>query len=102
MADLAPLRPDASSPAPAVPVSSLGTPDFWRSFAPKLHVADTSFMSRYSAFATSPAQQDNAAALVRREGYLQASVDWGLDLDLMANTVRALSAADLPPVFAYL
>ena len=98
----APASPSATSPVPAVPADDLGRPDFWRSFAPGLHIGDVSFMSRYSAFAISPAQQESVAARVRREGYLQANVDWGLDLGLMANTVRALSAADLPPVFAFL
>jgi Fe-S-cluster containining protein len=94
--------PDALSPAPAVAGRDLGALDFWRNFAPQLHIADASFMSRYSAFGVSPAQRESMAAQVAREGYVQASVDWELDLDLMANTVRALCAADLSPVFAFL
>ena len=39
---------------------------------------------------------------LKEDGYFQQSADWGVDLKLMANTARALSQADLPPVFAFL
>jgi len=38
----------------------------------------------------------------KHDGYLQGNADWGLDVKLMADTVRALSAANLSPLFAYL
>jgi hypothetical protein len=53
--------------------------------------------------ALSEAQNRGVQAQIRKEGYFQASnVNWGLDLALMVQTVRALSAAGLPPVFAFL
>ena len=49
-----------------------------------------------------PEPPAGAAARFRQDGYLQGTADWGLDVALMADTVRALSAADLSPLFAFL
>ena len=81
----------------------LGDPRFWQDFAPGLHVGDPAMVQGLSAIA--PAEADMAAirAMVREEGYFHASsIAWGLDLALMANTVRALDRAGLSPVFAFL
>jgi hypothetical protein len=43
-----------------------------------------------------------AADLIRREGYIHTSgVAWGVDVGLLAQTVRALSAERLAPVFGF-
>ena len=81
----------------------LGDPAFWRSFAPGLHVEDPAMVRDLQAIA--PAESEMAAIrdLMREEGYFHASgIPWGLDVDLMANTVRALDRAGLPAVFAFL
>jgi hypothetical protein len=57
------------------------TPDFWRSFAPGLHIEDCSIYENVVPFTPGPRQQSELAGLVRDEGYFQTSVDWGLDID---------------------
>lgn len=78
------------------------TPDFWRSFAPGLHIEDRSIYENVVPFTLGPRKQSELAGLVRDEGYFQTTVDWGLDVKLMADTVRSLAAASLSPVFAFL
>jgi hypothetical protein len=76
---------------------------FWRAFAPSLHIANSPALKELKILQFTPEQVGPVAELLRVEGYFQASqVDWGLDLALMARTVRALSEADLSPVFAFM
>jgi hypothetical protein len=42
------------------------------------------------------------AELLRVEGYFQGHVDWGVDIGLMATTIRALAEANLSTAFAFL
>jgi hypothetical protein len=72
--------------------------EYWRSFAPDLHIEDRSLFENVAYLELSPALK----AQFKDDGYLQGNADWGLDVKLMAATVRALSAANLSPVFAYL
>jgi hypothetical protein len=73
----------------------------WLSFAPGLHIEDKSLL-RDVAFLEVPASdQEGFAALLKDEGYSQGTGDWDLDLRMMADTVRSLSAANVSPVFAY-
>lgn len=82
--------------------ADIARPEFWREFAPGLHVVD-----RRSAEAVrfvAPPEEQLAAirAAVQEEGYFHASgVKWPVDVRLMAQTVRALDAAGLSPVFAF-
>ena len=81
----------------------LGDPRFWQDFAPGLHVGDAAMVQGLSAIAPGEADMAAIRAMVREEGYFHASsIAWGLDLALMANTVRALDRAGLSPVFAFL
>ena len=98
---MTPLKVTDASPA-SHSVAKLGSLDFWRSFAPDFHIADPSYLSGHDGITLSPAQQERVAAQIRDDGYVQASVDWGLDFARMADAVRALSAAGLSPAFAYL
>ena len=93
--------------APATVVASgtrdLGDPRFWQDFAPGLHVGDPAMVQGLSAIAPSDADMAAIREMVRTEGYFHASsVGWGMDIALMANTVRALDRAGLSPVFAFL
>jgi hypothetical protein len=72
--------------------------EYWRSFAPGLHIEDRSLFENVAYLELPP----ELKAQFKDDGYLQGSADWGLDLKLMADTVRALSAAGLSPVFAYI
>ena len=74
--------------------------EFWQAFAPQLHIVDIEGLQRHPPVLMTTAQQEVAAAQVRHEGYLQASIQWGLDLRPMVNAVRSLSNADLSPAFA--
>jgi hypothetical protein len=78
------------------------TPQFWRSLNPAFHVADLDFVKGASIIGVTPDQCRTMMTLLKQEGYLQARLDWGLDLKAMADAVRALSAAELSPVFAFL
>jgi SEC-C motif/Phytanoyl-CoA dioxygenase (PhyH) len=72
--------------------------EFWLSLAPSLHIDDRSLFENVAYLELTP----ELAAQFKDDGYLQGSADWGLDVTLMANTVRSLSAASLSPLFAYL
>ena len=87
----------------APPSRDLGDPGFWRGFAPGLRVEDPRSVEALAAITPSAADMAAIRALMLEEGYFQASgIAWPMDVELMANTVRALDAAGLPPVFAFL
>ncbi len=71
--------------------------EHWLALAPGLHIEDRSLLENVAYLELAP----GVAARFRDDGYLQGSADWGLDVKLMADTVRALSAANLSPLFAY-
>jgi SEC-C motif/Phytanoyl-CoA dioxygenase (PhyH) len=71
--------------------------EHWRALAPDLHIEDWSLFENVAYLELSPP----LAAQFKDDGYLQASTDWCLDLGRMADTVRALSAANLSPLFAF-
>jgi hypothetical protein len=72
--------------------------DYWRALAPKLHIENPWFFERVPSVELTP----ELKAQFAEDGYLQGRADWGLDVALMADTVRSLSAAGLLPVFAFL
>jgi SEC-C motif/Phytanoyl-CoA dioxygenase (PhyH) len=72
--------------------------EHWLSLAPGLHIEDWSLFENVAYLDLSP----GLSAQFKDDGYLQGSADWGLDVKLMADTVRALSAANLSPIFAFL
>ncbi len=71
--------------------------EHWHALAPGLHIEDRSLLESVACLELAP----GAAAQFRDDGYLQGNADWGLDVKLMADTVRALSAAGLSPLFAF-
>jgi len=73
----------------------------WLSFAPGLHIEDKFLLRDVEFLEVTAPEQEGFAAQLRDEGYLQGGADWDLDIQLMADTVRSLSAASLSPVFAY-
>lgn len=82
--------------------ADLTRPDFWRAFAPRLHVEDRRTVEALRFVTPSPEQLAALREQVRIEGYFHASnVPWPVDVALMAQTVRALDAAGLSPVFAF-
>ncbi|MGZ6218338.1 MAG: phytanoyl-CoA dioxygenase family protein [Vulcanimicrobiaceae bacterium] len=76
---------------------------FWQSFAPKLHIEDASVLPKAGGVGL-PAQQLPAIRQqLKREGYLHAlGVPLGVDIQVMADTVRAFTANGLSPVFGFL
>jgi hypothetical protein len=83
--------------------SELKSIDAWRARAPHLHIEDAAFLRAHVPIAVPPQQKQSAAESIKFQGYLQGNVgNWGIDLSAMANTVRALSAANVSPVFAFL
>jgi SEC-C motif/Phytanoyl-CoA dioxygenase (PhyH) len=73
----------------------------WLSFAPGLHIEDKSLLRNVAFLDVPGPEQEGFAALLKDEGYSQGRGDWDLDLQLMADTVRSLAAANVSPVFAY-
>jgi hypothetical protein len=69
----------------------------WLSLAPSLHIEEPSLFQNTGELA--PAFDLTAG--FREDGYVQGKTDWGLDLDAMADAVRALSAANVSPLFAF-
>ena len=75
----------------------------WLEFAPQLHVCDVDYLNAIAPFAITPPQTEAIAQRLHVEGYIQAnSNDWSLDFKLMADTVRAMSDADISTVFAFM
>jgi hypothetical protein len=72
--------------------------EHWLSLAPGLHIGERSLFENVAHLELSP----DLARAFKDDGYLRGSADWGLDVKLMADTVRALSAANLSPLFACL
>jgi hypothetical protein len=72
--------------------------DYWLALAPGLHIGERSLLEDVADIDL-PAR---LAAQFSNDGYLHGSADWGLDLKLMADTVRALSDANVPILLAYL
>jgi hypothetical protein len=73
-------------------------PEYWRALAPNLHIEDSSLFEDVTRVELKPEWKNQ----FRDEGYLHGNAQWGLDVALMAGTVRSLSAAGLSPVFAFL
>jgi Phytanoyl-CoA dioxygenase (PhyH) len=77
----------------------------WLSLAPGLHISESpglgtaDFTTSFTTGFVDPTP--DLVAKFRNDGYVQASADWGLDVKLMADAVRALSAAGLSPLFAF-
>ena len=79
------------------------SPAFWKSIAPGLHIADLSFLRDQQVLEPSVQDLHAGAELMRVEGYFQGSVgNWGADPKVLADTVRALCARELSPVFAFI
>ena len=75
----------------------------WRAFAPALHIEDAGMFKAAAVLPVDPARAIAAREHLLLEGYLQESgVVFSVDLAVMAETVRKLSAAGLSPVFAFL
>jgi hypothetical protein len=73
-------------------------PEYWLALAPRLHIEDPSLLAGV-------AELDLPASLagqLQHDGYAQGRADWGVDVRLMADAVRALCAANLSPLFACL
>ena len=84
-------------------VNALARREIWQAFAPRLHIEDPRSFADIPFLNSTPEQDRGVAAMLKHEGYVHAAgVNWGLDIGLMAETVRALSRAQLSPVFAYL
>lgn len=82
-------------------VAHFTSPEFWKSFAPALHLGDPELPAKATPLDVSPDQRDQQAALMKEEGYFQGTAEWALDIAVMAATVRALAGANLPPVAAF-
>jgi hypothetical protein len=69
----------------------------WLALAPALHIEELSVPGE-SGFLEPAA---DLARKFRDDGYVHGSADWGVDTNAMADAIRALSAANLSPLFAF-
>ena len=76
--------------------------NFWLARAPGLHIGDDQVFRNARAFRPGNEQAADLATRIRDEGYFQIAHDTGLNLALMADTVRRFSADGIAPVFAFL
>ncbi|HEY2071593.1 MAG TPA: phytanoyl-CoA dioxygenase family protein [Rhizomicrobium sp.] len=75
--------------------------DFWRDFAPDLHIADDAFLAPGNS-APDDARNAAAASGIRNEGYTQLpGLAGGMDAPAMASVARRLSARGIDPVFVF-
>jgi hypothetical protein len=75
--------------------------DYWQLRAPALHIEEKSILQSVAHLRFTNSEQVEMANVLKEDGYIQSSADWGVDLKLMADTVRSLSGANLSPVFAF-
>ena len=75
---------------------------FWLARAPGLHIGEDRIFREARAFRPGNEQAADLSARIKDEGYFQITHDTGLDLALMADTVRRFSADGIAPVFAFL
>ena len=73
----------------------------WLARAPGLHIDGDVLRQTLRAFRPSDSQVSDLDQRLRVDGYFQLAHDFGLDLAMMANTVRRFSAAGIPPVFCF-
>ena len=83
-------------------VAELKDRDGWRARAPGLHIGEDAVFRDAKAFRPGNEQAADLSARIREEGYFQLHHDTGLNLSLMADTVRRFSAEGISPVFAFL
>ena len=74
----------------------------WLGRAPGLHIGGDAVRQAVRAFQPSNSQAADLDGRLRDDGYFQLAHDFGLDLALMADTVRRFSAANISPVFCFL
>lgn len=75
----------------------------WVRFAPGFHIGDADFFARGRPLELGANLREDLKGQLRHDGYFQESgLDFGVDFAQMATLVRAITAAGLPPVFAYL
>src|ERR1700744_2318296 len=74
----------------------------WLARPPALHGGGDAVRQAVRAFRPSNSEAADLDGRLRDDGYFQFAHDFGLDLALMADTVRRFSAAGIPPVFCCL
>ena len=83
-------------------VALLQSQEFWADKFPNLSICNLELFRQSSSVKLDQSTAQELAGQLTEEGYLQGRSDWGLDLDEMARSIRVLSEAGIPPVFAFL
>jgi hypothetical protein len=74
----------------------------WLARAPGLHIGGDAVRKALRAFRPTNSQAVDLDGRMRHDGYFQIAHDFGLDMAMMADTVRRFSAEGIPPVFCFL
>jgi hypothetical protein len=88
--------------APSFDLAKVAEREAWAAFAPRLHIEDAGFLERTRPVELDPARRAPLLRQIKTEGYIhETGADLGVDVSLLAQTVRDLTAAKLPPVLAF-
>jgi hypothetical protein len=74
----------------------------WLARAPGLHIGGDEVRKALRAYRPTNSQAVDLDERLLDDGYFRLAHDFGLDLKMMADTVRRFSAAGIPPVFCFL
>jgi hypothetical protein len=81
--------------------SEIGNPAFWLARAPGFHIGDEAAFRAGRAIHPNNEEAADYNGRLCQEGYFRLRHDFGLDLAGLAQTVSALVADGIPPVFAF-
>lgn len=88
----------------ALPSNSFFNVGAWQALNSGLHIGDLQFMQQHcSQFSADNSTSEKLMEMIISEGYFQlSSLDWGLDIKMMADAVMKIDNSDFSPPFAFI
>ena len=83
-------------------IHDVQNPETWLALAAGLHIGGNFVRQAVRAFHPGDVQLADLDGRLREDGYFRLAHEFGLDLAVMADSVRRFSAAAIPPVFCFL
>ena len=83
-------------------IHDVQNPETWLALAAGLHIGGNFVRQAVRAFHPGDVQLADLDGRLREDGYFRLAHEFGLDLAVMADSVRRFSAAGIPPVFCFL
>jgi hypothetical protein len=76
---------------------------YWRDFAPNLHVLDENYLQGQKVFRLDDATKEQVSHKIKLEGYFQSpKQQWEIDFQLLVNLIGRLKASKIPTPFAFI